>query len=234
MALNANEYKQESKFERPDPLEAGTYPARLVQVISLGKQPQRPYKGEEKPPKDEIRVTYELVDEFLKDEDGKDIEDKPRWVAENFTMNSLDSDLAKSTKRYFAIDPKKNFKGDWAKLVGQPCMVTLICNEGSDKKVYNNVASVQSMRSKEAENLPPLKNDPKVFDIDDPDLEVFLSLPAFVQKMVTEDNLEFGGSKLERMLVEHTGGEVKPKKEVKKEPEFEKAGPEVGDGDNDW
>lgn len=215
MALNANDYKQESNFKRPDPLEAGTYPGRVVQIISLGLQPQRPFKGEEKPPKHEIRVTYELVDEFLQDEDGKDIEDKPWWIAENFTMNSLDSDLAKSTKRYYALDPKGVHKGDWSKLVGAPCMITVIQNKSKqdDTVIYNNIASngVNSMRPKEAANLPDLKNEPKVFDVDEPDLEVFLSLPKFVQDLITEKNLEFDGSVLQRMLAEHGGEDVAPK-----------------------
>lgn len=234
MALNANEYKQESNFERPDPLEAGTYPARVVQIISLGLQPQRPFKGEEKLPKHEIRVTYELVDEFLHDEEGDDIEDKPRWIAENFTMNSLDSDLAKSTKRYYALDPEGKFKGDWSKLIGTPCMVVLIKNEGKDGKVYNNVSQVNTMRAKEAAKIPDLKNEPKVFDVDNPDIEVFLSLPNFVQELITEKNLEFGGSLLEKKLAEHKGDETpsekkKPtKKEVKDEVEDS-----TGD-DEDW
>ena len=55
-------------------LEANNYPARVVQVIDLGLQAQRPYQGKDKPPAYEIMLTYELGTEFMRDED----EIKPR------------------------------------------------------------------------------------------------------------------------------------------------------------
>lgn len=233
MALKASDYKSESKFDRPDPLEPGTYPGRLVQVISLGLQPQRPYKGDEKPPKHEIYTTYELLDEFLKDEEGNDIEDKPRWISETFTMNSLDSDLAKSTKRYLALDPKNIHKGDWAKIVGAPGMITIIQNAKEDV-VYNNISSVQSMRAKEADNAPDLVNEPKVFDIDDPDIEVFLSLPTWLQDKI-KDNLEYEGSILEKKLNEHQNPEeTKPKKKAAKPVKEVEVETEEEETDEEW
>ena len=84
MTLKANEVP--SNGTRQEPIEPGSYPARLVQVIDLGLQPQE-YLGEEKAPKIEITTTYELSDEFMKDEEGNDIEDKPRWVSETFPLN---------------------------------------------------------------------------------------------------------------------------------------------------
>ena len=181
MALNAREYKQESKFKPADPLEPGSYPARVVQIISCGLQEQDPYKGEPKPPKHELHVTYELLDEFMEDEEGNELEDKPRWISENFTMNSLDSDLAKSTKRYYALDPDEDYEGDWAKLAGTPCTVILAQNKSKKTgKVYNNVTGLSTMRAKEAKKAPELVNPPKVFDIDDPDMEIFGSLPSIV------------------------------------------------------
>lgn len=207
MSLNARKYKQESKFKTPDALDPGTYPARVVQIISLGLQKQHPYLGEPKDPKDELYVTYELLDEFLLDEDDKEMEDKPRWISENFTMNSLDSDLAKSTKRYTAIDPDFKEDGNWATLTGYPCLVTIVQNKGKGKnadRVFNNISSVQTMRGKDASKAEELKNPPKVFDIDEPDMEVFLALPQFLQDRIT-GNLNFGGSVLEKLLEAHQG-----------------------------
>ena len=234
MALNARNYKQESNFERPDPLEPGTYPARVIQIISRGLQAQDPYMGQEKPPKHELQVTYELLDEFLLDEDGEEIKDKPRWIHERFTMNALESDLAKSTKRYLALDPKMVFDGDWSKLIGAPCMVTIVTNEKNDK-VYNNVASVQTMRPKEAAQAPDLVNDPKVFDVDDPDIEVFLSLPQWLQDDI-KGNLEFGGSILEKKLKEHSGEEKPAKAEKKAAKKVNESDEELSEDDEeeDW
>ena len=238
MALNAREYKQESKFDRPDPLEVGTYPARVVQVVSLGLQKQNPYKGEPKDPKDEIYVTYELLDEFLQNEEGNDLEDKPRWLSETFTMNSLDSDLAKSTKRYYALDPDEKFKGDWSQLIGAACMISVVQNEGKGKNAgttYNNIASVQTMRAKEEAKANPLVNPGKVFDIDEPDMEVFLSLPKFLQDKM-KDNLNFGGSPLEKAIEGHVDGSgSEGAKEGKKAAGKAAEAPDDEEGDGeDW
>jgi hypothetical protein len=187
---------------RPDPLDPGTYPARLVQVLLLGVQPQRPYKGEEKPPKLEIMLTYEFLDEFMKDEDGDDLEDKPRWLSETLPFNNLEADLAKSTKRYYALDPNTEHGGDWSQLVETACMVTVIQNEGQGKnagRFYENIAGVSSMRPKEAAKAPALKNPPKVFDFYEPDMTIFLSLPQWLQDKM-KGAVDFGGSALEKAL----------------------------------
>ncbi len=241
MSLNAKNYKQESKFKRPDPVEPGTYPARIVQIVSLGLQKQNPYKGEAKDPKHVLYITYEMLDEFLKDDDGNDIEDKPRWLSEDFPMHSLDADLAKSTKRYLAIDPTMEYEGDWAQLAGAPCMITVIQRPSSKDKdiVFNNVSGVSSMRPKEAAKAPELKNPAKVFDLDEPDIEVFLSFPEWLQTRIKE-NLEYEGSVLEKALAKHTKGgtadEPKAKQQKAKaveEPE-EVDAEEEEDNDDNW
>ena len=221
MALNASKIESNSKFERPDPLEPGGYPARVVQVIDLGLQPQRPFQGQEKPPKQEIYVTYELLDEFLLDENGEEMEDKPRWLSERIPLNSLDSDLAKSTKRYYALDPEVEYGGNWAELAGTPCTVTVVNykvksgkNEG---QVRDKVGSVSTMRPKDAKKARELVNPAKIFDMDDPDMEIFGSLPEWLQKTMTEENLDFGGSALEKALEE--GGTKKRRKEAEETTE---------------
>lgn len=215
MALNASKIENKSKFERPEPLEPGTYPVRVVQILSMGLQEQRPFKGEAKPPAYELMVTYECLDEFMKDkETGEEIEDKPRWLSETFPMHSLDSDLAKSTKRYFALDPENEYEGDWSKLAGTPAMMTVVQNPGKGKnsdKIFENITGLSAMRAKEAAKAPELVNPPKVFDIDEPDMEVFGSLPQWIQEKMKE-NLEYEGSALEKAVQSHKdsdGGEVK-------------------------
>ena len=204
MSLNARNIPMAGGGDknRPDPLDPGTYPARLVQVLLLGVQPQRPYKGEEKPPKLEIMLTYEFLDEFMKDEDGDDLEDKPRWLSETLPFNNLEADLAKSTKRYYALDPNTEHGGDWSQLVETACMVTVIQNEGQGKnagRFYENIAGVSSMRPKEAAKAPALKNPAKVFDFYEPDMTIFGSLPQWLQDKM-KGAVDFGGSALEKAL----------------------------------
>jgi len=105
MSLNAKSIKTTGgKGSSQKAIEAGTYPARVVQVIDLGLQAQKPYQGKEKPPAHKLMVTYELVDEFCKDEGGNEQKDKPRWLSEEFNLFSLSQENAKSSIRYVAID----------------------------------------------------------------------------------------------------------------------------------
>ena len=199
--LNANKLpKPESKFPRPKPLDPGSYPARLVGVVSLGVQKSRPFKGEEKPPALVLRVTYEMLDEFMKDETGADVPTKPRWLSEEFPFYSLSADLAKSTKRYFALDAEQAHKGDWTKLIGAPCMITVV--QEADKRpgnntIYEKIASVSAMRPKEAVKAPDLVNPPFIFDFYEPDMEVFNNFPEWVQEKIMSA-VDYPGSALEK------------------------------------
>ena len=199
MGLNAkNLPKGKGKFVEQPTLEAGSYPARVVQVVDLGLQPQKPYQGTEKPPSYMIQLTYELLDEFMVNEDGEPQEDKPRWVSEDMPFKSLELDQAKSTKRYYALDPECTFDGDFTKLVGTPCDVTLVINVKGDK-TYTNVANVAKMRAKDAAKANELVNDPRVFTLDDPNMEVFQTFPQWLQDKI-KGNLEYKGSVLEARL----------------------------------
>lgn len=195
MALNANKAGNNAGPKAPA-LDPDNYMARVVQVIDLGVQNQRPFQGKEKPPAHEIMLTYELVTEFMPGEDDEPDEDKPRWVSERFPLHNMKADRAKSTKRYLAIDPKQKFKGDFAALVGQPCLVTIVNNE-RDGRVYNNVGGIS--QPLKGIPVPELKNEPVVLDLDAPDLDVFLALPEWIQKIIKE-GLTYPRSKLAYML----------------------------------
>lgn len=211
MGINANKVPRTGGNSNPaEPMEAGNYPCRIVQVIDLGLQPQRAWEGQEKPPAQSLMVTYEFTDEFMKDDEGNELTDKPRWLSEEFPLRSLDSDLAKSTKRYKALDPNEDHDGDWAALVGMPCMVTVVNTEGKGKnagRVFNNIGGVSAMRSRDAERCAELVNPPKILDLDEPNLEIFTSLPEWLQDKI-KANLEFKGSALDKAL---SGGISEPK-----------------------
>lgn len=199
MALNANQSKNKNQ-NIVKPLDAGTYPGRLVMVVDLGLQSQREYQGDPKPPAYEILTTYEHSDEFMKDEDGNDIADKPRWSSESFALYPLQSEKAKSTKRYLALDPSGQAKGDWSKLLSTPVMITMVHNQNKKTgTVYANIAGISAMRAKDADKLPKLINPAVAFDMDNPDVEVFNKLPDWIKKKIMT-GLEFKGSKLDKLL----------------------------------
>lgn len=214
MALNASKVKStgNKNFVEQPALEPGVYPARVVQVIGLGLQPQRPYQGKAKPPAHIIHMTYELVDVFMLDEDGNEIEDKPRWVFESFPLHSLEADRAKSTMRYNALDPQQAYEGDFSKLINTPCQVTVVVNRVGDR-TYENVANVSAMRARDEAKCPELQNPMLVFDPYEPDLEAFERLPEWIRNKIKE-NLEYRGSALEALL----GGEEEEAEVKKKAP----------------
>lgn len=224
MALNASKVRSTGNKVTQPLLEEGTYPARLVQVIGLGLQNRDAYAGVEKEPCYQIHVTYEMADEFMVDENGNVLEDKPRWLSERMNFFNLESDKATSTKRYLALDPTKEKGGDWAALVGSPVMVTVGHKEGTGKNVgrtFERIINTAKMREKDLKNLEDLKNPTLVFDAldEDPDIEAFNSLPQFLQDII-KNNLEFNGSALQAKL----GGKAKaaaPADEEDEQPDDE-------------
>lgn len=215
MTLKASEVKTQgggNRVEQPS-LPAGGYPARLVWAIDLGVQPRMPYKGEEKPPIDMIQPVYELTDEFMVDEEGNEILDKPRWVYDKpLPLYSLEADRALSTQRYLAMDPDRKFNGDWGAIIGSPVTVNVVNNKAPDGRVFDNVGSLSTMRTKEAEKLPELINDPVVLSLDSDDVETFKKLPQFIQDKIKK-GVEWESTKLYAAL----SGEAPKPKETPKE-----------------
>ncbi len=205
MAINAS--KAGGNSNRPPALESGSYPGRLVLVVDLGLQNQRPYQGEEKPPAREIMLTYEFADEFMLDEDGQEDKAKPRWLSESFPLYNLDSEKAKSTLRYKALDPKLEYGGDFLKVIGEPVNITVVQNPNkkNPERPWENVAGITTMREKDQKKAPGLVNSPVAFDLEEPSLDSFMMLPKWIQKRILE-NLEFRGSLLETMLEEGNRG----------------------------
>jgi hypothetical protein len=165
-------------------------------------QEQRPFGDKVKPPVNMITFTYEFADEFLKDENGKDIEDKPRHLTEMMPVYQLTAEKAKSTARYLALDPGNVYKGDFAALVGTPCLVTIVHNPNKKTGgVYENIGGISPMREKDANKAPELVYPALTLDLDEPNLEVFKQFPQFVQDKITR-GIEFEGSLLYDLLDE--------------------------------
>jgi hypothetical protein len=214
MPLNASTIKTSSKPRvQQDELEIGTYMCRVAQVIDMGIRPREKWEpatnsfvvDESKAPAQAMMVTYEFTTEFVKDADGNPQEDKPRWLSENLFLFSLEVDLATSTKRYKAIDPTMAVGGDWTKLVNAPCMVTIVHKKNGKAKIGSVTPIPKGIPVAE------LKNDPKVFLMDEPDTTIFESLPDWLQGKIKEA-LNYRGSALQTVL-EVAGEPAKPMEE---------------------
>jgi len=213
VSFNLNNQKKGGGGVPQDLIEVGTIPGRVVRIIDLGLQPGGSFEGKDKPNSYQVDVTYELSDVFMKDKDGNEDETKPRWISESFPMHHPSADLAKSTKRCNAFDPKHEHNYDLGKMIGAPVMITIV-HKTSKGKTYANVGNVSVMRDKDAAKCPELKNESIVFTLDDPDLEIFNKFPDWLKDKI-KGNLEFKGSKLDILL---SGGDAK-QKEVPQETE---------------
>lgn len=211
MSLNVRTIK--SNTRTIEPMGAGTYPARIVGMVDMGMQLQQDYEGKAKPPAQMVGVSYEFLDEFLKDDDGQDQLDKPRWLSETFKMSNISQDLATSTKRVKAFDPEDKAQGDLYAMLGNPVMVTVSKEKRKkDGKEFNKIMGVTAMRAKDAVNAPALVNKPFAFDLASPDLEVLKKQPAWIVDKI-KTNLNFAGSPLEAALAA-AGETVPPKQEA--------------------
>jgi hypothetical protein len=226
MSLNLNSHSGGGSRE---PLDPGAYPAKVVGIVDLGMHVQE-YKGEKKDPRNEVAFTYEFLDEFLKDEDGNDLEDKPRWLTEQMAMYGPEADKAKSTSRYKALDPTGQHKGDLIKCLGAACMVTVVHNPKKEGNgVWENISGISPMRAKDPLQKQPLVHEPYFFSLDDPDIAVFLKLPEFLKKKIVS-NIEFASSKLEKLLKE-VGDDSPGKSTTESSPPKEA---EAGDSENPY
>lgn len=223
------------KFNAPL-LDPDNYPGRTVQIIDLGLH--RNFFDPDKI-NHEVMLTYELTTEFMEDDDGNPIADKPRWFSETINMIDLPEGMtyneiltdqyrgkSKMVLRAKALDPKGKFDFDFSQMANLPCAVEVIQKPKNkkDKTLINAVSGISSpMRGL---TIDPLVNPPKVFLLDKPDMEVFSSLPEWLQNKI-KDNLEYEGSPLYKLLSgDDSGASDEPDDE---EPPFNE-----NDEDENW
>jgi hypothetical protein len=194
MPININATPKKKSTQR-QLLPIGQSMARLVQVIDFGLQPQRPYNGQEKLPAYEVLLTFEFPEERI-EQNG---ESRPMWKSKRIKLSS--DERSTCYKLYNKLDPENKHRGDFGKLIGKECAALIVHDKGTGKNVgivYDNIADINPLMK--GMTVPPLENDPVVFDLTSPNLEVFESLPEWMQGLI-KDNLEFDGSKLERAIM---------------------------------
>lgn len=221
--LNAKNKKRPVDPNRvlQEPVDEGTYPCRVVDIIELGMQPQAKHKGKVKPPVERIYLNYELTDEFCLDKEGEEELDKPRWQSEDFPYYPLDMKNATCNKRLKAIDPKNEADGNWGEIGGMAVNVTFYHNVDGEI-TYVNVSAATAIRRKDCKKVAELQHPVRVFDIDDPDMRVFYSLPNWLQNKIT-DNLNFEGSILEEAIENYEPEEEEKEEEKPKAKKAKKA-----------
>ena len=189
MSLKAGK-KQEggSNFVKPEPIKKGTYPARLVQMIDLGVQPQVDFSTkEEKPPASEVWITLEFPTKKV-EVNG---ESRPRWVSKRMKISWHEKANFPKWMEVFGFKEKKT--KHLSELLGNPCLAVIGITSGGNNKIDSVMEIPEGM------NVNHLENDAKVFDFDEPDMEVFNTLPTFLQEVI-KGAKNYPGSILEKLV----------------------------------
>ena len=179
MTLNIKQTQKEGGDFKP--IEAGTHKARLVSIVDLGSQPYE-YQGVSKT-RPRIFLTFELPDERITVEGV----DKPMVISSEFTMSLSDKGYLKPViegllGRKVTPAEQANFSSDeFEKLVGKPCMLSVVHNE-KEGKVYANIATVSPLMK--GLEVSEQFNPSVIYDTSEGENEKFSKLYEFLQKKI--------------------------------------------------
>lgn len=179
MSMNVNDYKGDSGKKDLGRVDDGSYPARVVQIVNVGKQYKTDWQSGEIETYDDgnpviqskMFVTWELPDEKV-EIDG---EEWPRWYSKEFTISAHEkAALPKLLKVANVTD------GDVTKMINAPMLIEIGSTSSGKAKVTGYTKPPKGMEVNE------LVNEPKVFDPYDPDMSVYNKLPNFIQNKIKE------------------------------------------------
>lgn len=198
-ALNINTLAGPNKAKGARPLpKAGTQAARIVHVVDLGVQARAAFKGQERAPKRMVWINFELVNDKA-DFKGEGKLEPHRISPRDFAV-STDSKAA-ITKLLSSLDPENTFAGDLTKLVNLPCLVVIVYNKYKNpdgtETTFANINQVSPVPQGFA--VPELSGSSNFFSFDEPDAEVYQTLPKFIQDKIV-GALNYGGSAAEKMV----------------------------------
>ena len=179
----------EAKFVLP---KDGARPARLMSIVDVGVQMQDPYQGKVKKPCQQVILGWDLVDDM--DDDGKPVRITsgyfPLNVSVDFKTKTL-HDKSKLAGIVKALDPTgKVFNMDFNNLIGLPCIITVklttrVGNDGQER-TYANFNGCSPVPEMEGFTIAETTSDPYIFDMDEPNLEVWTALQDRLKVKVRE------------------------------------------------
>jgi hypothetical protein len=181
MALIATGSNKEFK-----PVPEGTHMALCYRIIDLGTQ-QWEYQGEQQIGR-KVLIGWELhgnddEDNPLTTDDGR-----PLAMSKQFTLSlskkaALRSVLESWRSKSFTDAELAGF--DIAQVLGVPCMLT-VKHESKNGKVYANVATVSKFPASMKAMRPTPKNPLQMFDLTEPDMQVYDTLPEWVTDIINK------------------------------------------------
>jgi len=162
----------------------GVHLARCYRVIDLGTQIEN-YKDEKKAAR-KIMISWELFGEA---EDGSPLttdDGLPLSVSKRYTLSLNDkailrADLQSWRGKNFTPDELKGF--NVINVIDAYCMVNVIHKE-SGEKTYVNVVGITPLPTALRNNKPIPVNANQIFDVDNPDMDVFALFHEHLQKTI--------------------------------------------------
>jgi hypothetical protein len=170
----------ESNFK---PVPAGSWPAICFRVVDLGTQ-ETTFQGERKE-KHRVLLSFEIRDSECVTEDGK-----PMVIHQRYTLSMHEKSTLRKHLEAWRAKPftDKDFGPggfDMEKLLGVPCMLSVIHNTTNDR-TYANVSSISKLPK--GLSAGELVND-KVFIMLDPeefDRAAFARLPESLKATIAD------------------------------------------------
>lgn len=162
------------------PLESGTYTGICYGLVDLGEHYSQQYEKTSR----KVLIMWEIIGETI-EADGKT---RPYTISRAYTASlgekaTLRSLLEVWRGRPFTPEELKGF--DLENILGAPCLLGIVQEDGADGRSYSNVSTVSRMPKGSA---PVVGTLPRIlFSLNDPDaLKRMEELPEWIQKRIQE------------------------------------------------
>ena len=165
----------ESQERKSNPIEAGAYIARCVQIIDLGDQ----FNDMAQKYVRKTMLTFEIPSERV-EVDGKS---KPRLMSKTYTLSLNEkATLRKDLESWYgALD----FPIDIRRVLGLPCTINVVSKKSKTGNEYSTIGSIG--RPMKGIPVPEQETESLVFDIDQEDaIEAVEKLPEWIKKTIKE------------------------------------------------
>lgn len=163
------------------PIDSGTYVARCFSMVHIGTIEQE-FQGEKKD-SNKVRITWELPTETKVFKEGE--EPKVLTIGKEFTLSLHEkSNLRKFLESWrgkgFTEEEAKKF--DITKLLGVPCMLSIIHKTNKQGKLYAEISSISTLPKSLA--CPEQVNPNFEFSLENFDEDKFNSLPDWLKDKI--------------------------------------------------
>lgn len=158
------------------PMPAGSHVSRCFAVISLGTQNSPNFPASFK-----VMLMFEVPGEPITI-DGKPA---PMTIQREYTLSlsekaNLRHDLESWRGRQFTPTELEGFQVE--KVVGQPCMLSVIHKQTAKNKIYAAISSIAGLPKGVV--CPPAWHEAITFEIEDGESETYKALPEWIRKKI--------------------------------------------------